>query len=50
MVEQKITFIGAGSTIFMLKGKFDAVLVQYPEIQERKNNTSSLSNQLRKEK
>lgn len=43
-------FAAAGSTIFMLKGKFDAVLVQYPEIQERKNNTSSLSNQLRKEK
>ena len=30
-------FAAAGSTIFMLKGRFDAVLVQYPEIHERKN-------------
>ena len=29
-------FAAAGSTIFTLKGKFDAVLVQYPEIRERK--------------
>lgn len=28
-------FAAAGSSIFMLKGKYDAVLVQYPETQER---------------